>query len=229
MPSAHVLIIEDDITLNSQMASLLQAQGFSTEQSHNGLEGLSVAINKKFDLILLDVLLPGIDGFEVLNRLRKKQYTPVVMMTACGAEEERIEGYRNGADDYIPKPFNFTEVLLRINALLKRCAMSNKTLQIKHELTLDGISLNSGSLLVSYSNNCIELTTIEFRLLWTLIENKQKVLDKPFLYQAVLEQAFSRYDRTLDMHLSRVRRKLNKLGIPSQRLSTIYGKGYMFT
>ena len=228
MQSAHVLIIEDDSTLNSQMANLLQAQGFCTEQCHDGLQGLSTAINKSFDLILLDVLLPGINGFEVLNQLRKTKRTPVVMMTACGAEAERIEGYRKGADDYIPKPFNFTEVLLRINALLRRTGLSEKPSHLSPFLSVDEISLQRENLQVSYAENSVEFTAIEFRLLWTLVENKSQVLNKPFLYQAVLEQVFSRYDRSLDMHLSRVRRKMMALGMPAQRLATVYGKGYVF-
>jgi len=229
MQSAHVLIIEDDSTLNSQMASLLQAQGFCTEQCHDGLQGLTAATSKNFDLILLDVLLPSINGFEVLNRLRKTRRTPVVMMTACGAEEERIEGYRKGADDYIPKPFSFTEVLLRINALLRRTGLSDKSSQISTLLSVDDLTLERQDLKVTYREHSTQLTAIEFRLLWTLVDNKTQILNKPFLYQEVLEQVFSRYDRSLDMHLSRVRRKMIALGMPAQRLSTVYGKGYVFT
>ena len=228
MQNARVLIIEDDPTLNTQVASLLQGQGFSTEQYYDGLKGLSAAVNDDFDLILLDVLLPGIDGFEVLNQLRKSQCTPVVMMTACGAEKERIEGYTKGADDYIPKPFNFTEVLLRIDAILRRSGFKDRAPQLISQLAIDEISLKRETLRVFYADNSVELTAIEFRLLWTLIENRKKVLNKPFLYQAVLEQVFSRYDRTLDMHMCRVRRKMIALGMPSQRLSTVYGKGYVF-
>lgn len=151
------------------------------------------------------------------------------MMTACGAEEERIEGYRKGADDYIPKPFNFTEVLLRIEALLRRTGLSHKNAQTSDQLTVDDLLLERESLKVTYLDKSIELTTIEFRLLWTLVDNKTQVLNKPFLYQEVLEQIFSRYDRSLDMHLSRVRRKMVSLGMPAQRLSTVYGKGYVFS
>jgi two-component system response regulator PfeR len=228
MQSAHILIIEDDHTLNSQMADLLHANGYSTEQYHDGQQGLLAATHKCFDLILLDVLLPTINGFEFLDQLRKDNHTPVMMMTACGAEEDRITGFRKGADDYIPKPFNFTEVLLRIDALLRRTGLNEKTQPLAPVLSVDELKLTRDSLTVYYANNSAELTAIEFRLLWTLVDNRKQVLNKPFLYQAVLEQVFSRYDRTLDMHLSRVRRKLITLGMPAQRLSTVYGKGYVF-
>jgi len=228
MQSAHILIVEDDHTLNSQMADLLHANGYSTEQHHDGQQGLLAATHKCFDLILLDVLLPTMDGFEVLDRLRKDNHTPVVMMTACGAEQDRITGFRKGADDYIPKPFNFTEVLLRIDALLRRTGLNEKTQPLAPVLSVDELKLTRETLTVEYADNSTELTAIEFRLLWTLVDNRKQVLNKPFLYQAVLEQVFSRYDRTLDMHLSRVRRKLITLGMPAQRLSTVYGKGYVF-
>lgn len=229
MHNPQVLIIEDDDALNSQISDLLTANGYLTEQYKDGLEGLSAAMSKRFDLILLDVLLPGINGFAILNQLRKHQQTPVVMMTACGAEEERIEGFQKGADDYIPKPYNFTEVLLRIEALLRRTGFRDRAVSSEQSLSCDELYLNRNNSTVRYAGEQVILTTIEFRLLWTLVENSQQILNKPFLYQVVLEQVFSRYDRTLDMHISRVRRKMTGAGMPAQRLATVYGKGYLFT
>ena len=225
----RILIIEDDITLNDQLAGLLTDQGFTIEQCHDGHQGLMTALSEKFDLILLDVLLPTMNGFSVLNKLRKIRQTPVMMLTACGAEEERIEGYSKGADDYLPKPFNFTELLLRIDALLRRSLGLLNGRQQKQQLVVDNLVLSKVKQEVVYAGQLIAMTPIQFRLLWVLVEHQNEVLSKPYLYQLVLERAFSRYDRSLDMHLSRVRRKLIDVGMDADRFSTVHGKGYCFT
>ena len=224
--AGRVLIIEDDVTLSDQVAELLQGQGFCITQCHDGEQGLLTALREKFDLILLDVLLPSMGGFTVLNQLRQIQQTPVMMLTACGAEAERIKGYSQGADDYLPKPFNFTELQLRIQALLRRTRGAEQ-----HQLEVleaGGLRLNRRNQQVEYHGKAISLTPIPFRLLWLLVENRGETLTKPYLYQAVLERRFNRYDRSLDMHLSRVRRKLEEAGMRAESLSTVHGKGYRF-
>lgn len=227
----RILIIEDDKTLNDQLADLLIDQGFSIAQCHDGQQGLMAALSEKFDLILLDVLLPTMSGFSVLNKLRKTRQTPVMMLTACGAEEERIEGYSKGADDYLPKPFNFTELLLRIDALLRRSLglLNGRHKQQQKQLVVDDLVLSRAKQEVMYAGQNIAMTPIQFRLLWVLVEHQNEVMSKPYLYQLVLERAFSRYDRSLDMHLSRVRRKLIDVGMEAERFSTVHGKGYCFT
>lgn len=224
-----ILIIEDDRTLNNQLADLLQGRGFNTHQCHDGEQGLLSALSDKFDLILLDVLLPTMDGFSVLNKLRKSKHTPVMILTACGAEEERIQGYSSGADDYLPKPFNFTELVLRIDALLRRSLGLIKPQAQANCQTVDLLMLDRIRQGVTYDGESISLTPIQFKLLWILVENRHEVLSKPYLYQLVLEREFSRYDRSLDMHLSRIRRKLMDAGMPADRLTTVHGKGYSFT
>lgn len=224
--SPRIAIIEDDQSLNNQLCEILQGRGFSVEQCFDGETGLKQALNQKFELILLDVLLPKLDGFSLLKRLRNHRTTPVIMISACGAEEERIKGFNKGADDYLPKPFNIEELMLRIDALLRRTMNkqngTNKTAQLKVDL----FRLNRSTLNAHYDGQPITFTTIEFNLLWTLLENQGEVLTKPYLYQAVLEREFSRYDRSLDMHLSRVRRKLTDSGMFADRLKTVHGKGY---
>jgi len=225
----NILIIEDDITLNNQLAGLLKGKGFSIRQCHDGEQGLLSALTEKFDLILLDVLLPSMDGFSVLSKLRRAKQTPVMMLTACCAEEERIQGYSSGADDFLPKPFNFTELVLRIEALLRRSFGLFKAPTSASEQMIDQLKLDRTNQQVSYDQQPLSLTPIQFKLLWILVENQGEVLTKPYLYQTVLEREFSRYDRSLDMHLSRVRRKLVDAGMPADRLSTVHGKGYSFT
>ncbi|AXR06317.1 response regulator transcription factor [Salinimonas sediminis] len=228
MSFARILIIEDDITLSGQIARLLEQKGFSTTLCLDGQSGLLTALNERFDLILLDVLLPALNGLAVLNQLRKVKCTPVMMITACGAEQERIEGYRKGADDYLPKPFNFTEMMLRIEAILRRSQVGSLALLQSTQLDVHDLRLNRIQQTVFFANQAIELTPIQFKLLWILVENKHDIMTKAFLYHSVLDRSFSRYDRSLDMHVSRVRKKLVEAGMPPEWLSTLHGKGYRF-
>lgn len=227
--SARILIIEDDLTLSEQVAGLLRSKGFIVDQCTDGQQGLLTALREKFDLILLDVLLPTTNGFSVLHRLREARQTPVMMLTACGAEQERIEGYSKGADDYLSKPFNFKEMLLRIEALLRRANWRSETTVQRHAIVIDELSLCRRNQKICFADQPIDVTPIQFRLLWVLTEKQGQVLSKAYLYQVVLERAFSRYDRSLDMHLSRVRRKLVEAGMSSERLVTVHGKGYLFS
>lgn len=198
MSAARILIIEDDITLSDQIAHLLEESGFSTSQCQDGQKGLFAALQQSFDLILLDILIPSLDGLSVLNQLRKKKQTPVMMITASGAEQERIEGYRTGADDYLPKPFNFTEMLLRIEALLRRSSRDVVAHIQPSKLEIGNLQLNRVNQGVNIGQLTLELTPIQFKLLWTLAENQGEILSKAFLYQCVLDRPFSRYDRSLD-------------------------------
>lgn len=224
----RILVIEDDRTLNGQITGLLEAQGYQTFPCFEGEGGLMSALGQRFDLILLDVLLPRLNGFELLSRLRKTHQTPVMMLTACGAEEERIRGYRGGADDYLPKPFNFTELVLRIEALLRRTRGANDQRVDPDRLQVGELAMERPGVTVSFAGTPVTLTQIQFRLLWILARQQGEVLSKPYLYQVVLEREFSRYDRSLDMHLSRVRRKLVEAGMAPDRLQTVHGKGYCF-
>lgn len=226
--SPKILIVEDDRTLSDQLAGLLSSKGYQVTQCFDGDNGLVSAVSQKLDLILLDALLPVMSGFEVLDRLRKTRQTPVMMLTACGAEEERILGYQQGADDYVPKPFSFTELLLRIEALLRRTLFAADQRADPTELRVSELSLDRVQSSVYFQNKSITLTPVQFRLLWFLLLHQNETLSKPYLYQVVLEKEFSRYDRSLDMHLSRVRRKLVAAGMAADRLQTVHGKGYCF-
>ena len=229
MNAAHILIVEDDKVLNDQLAELLRNKGFVIDQCHDGQQGLLSALKNKFDLILLDVLLPSSNGFLVLKTLRKTCQTPVIMITACGAEQERIEGFTKGADDYLPKPFNLMELMLRIDVLLRRTYKLNAKSSQQRVLQLDRLSLDKFNQGIIYHEQPITLTPIQFRLLWCLAQSQYEVLSKAYLYQTVLDKSFSLYDRTLDMHISRVRKKLVEAGMPTERLVTVHGKGYCFS
>ncbi|MDU0353917.1 response regulator transcription factor [Paraglaciecola aquimarina] len=229
MSRPRILIIEDDLTLSDQVARLLEEKGFNTKQCLDGQKGLLTALQESFDLILLDLLLPSLNGFSILNQLRQVKNTPVMMITASGAEQERIEGYRKGADDYLPKPFNFTEMMLRIEALLRRSRIQTERTQQSSQLIVDPLTLNRRTQQVLFDDKELEFTPLQFKLLWVMLENRHEIMSKAFLYQTVLVRPFSLYDRSLDMHLSRVRKKLVAAGMSPERLVTLHGKGYRFT
>jgi two-component system response regulator PfeR len=224
---ARILIVEDDETLSNQLRQLLDGAGYEIQQSFDGEQALLKAMGEPFDLILLDVDLPGRDGYSVLKSLRQGRNTPVMMLTAYGAEEERITGFRNGADDYLSKPFNLTELLLRIEAILRRSLTQTRPEAIMNRLSRAGIEIDKDKRKVAFEGKTLMFTPIQFKLLWTLMQHPSETLSKPSLYRLVLEREFSRYDRSLDMHMSRVRRKLVAAGMPSDRLQTVHGTGYM--
>lgn len=227
MLSSKILIIEDDVFLGQKMSQLLESKGFRTEVCHDGEQGLLAALKSSFDLILLDIMLPSMNGLNVLNLLRRERQTPVMMITALGAEEDRIKGLSIGADDYLPKPFNFTEMVLRVDALLRR-SLQNKEPTNTLDLKDDHLLLSRLEQSITYNQQSIELSPIQFRLLWLLVENQGDTLTKAFLSQMALGKAYNQYDRSLDMHMSRIRKKLVTASMPSEYLTTVHGKGYCY-
>lgn len=219
-----ILIIEDDRELNQQLSELLGSKGYCVEPCFDGEDGLIQAASTHYDLIVLDVMLPKRDGISLLTMLRKTSQTPVIMVTAKGAEQERIIGFTQGADDYVSKPFNPTELILRIEALLRRSLPQH---EIKHsELNLDNLTLDYSKQVAQVDGSSIDFTPIQFKLLWELLLHKGETLSKAYLYQQVLNRNIGAYDRSLDMHLSRLRKKLNEANGPGERLQTSHGKGY---
>ena len=222
-----ILLVEDDRELSQQLTELLQNKGYEVEPCFDGENGFIRASSNQHQLILLDVMLPVRDGFSLLKMLRKSHQTPVIMVTAKGAEQEKIEGFSQGADDYVAKPFNTAELLLRIEALLRRSSANICTDNLK-ELSIDNVKLDARSHSVIVLEHAVDFTPIEFELLWQLFLHKGEVLSKAYLYQKVLNRSIGAYDRSLDMHLSRVRKKLNAVSGPGERLKTSHGKGYCF-
>ncbi len=227
MLNSKILIIEDDVFLGQKMSQLLESKGFNTEVCHDGEQGLLAALKSSFDLILLDIMLPSIGGLKILNRLRKERQTPVMMISALGAEEDRIKGLSIGADDYLPKPFNFTEMALRVDALLRRSSQ-NKEPKSTLNLEDDLLVLSRLEQEVHYNHQAIHFSSIQFRILWLLLENQGNTLSKAFLSQMALGKPFNQYDRSLDMHVSRIRKSLVSAGMPSEYLITVHGKGYCY-
>lgn len=224
----NLLVIEDDPVLNDHLTNLLISKSHTVDSYFEGESGLSAALSGKYDLIILDVMMPNRDGFSLLNILRKTDSTPVIMLTAKGAEEERIQGFSRGADDYLTKPFNSVELLLRIEALLRRVKGDDHVVGVTN-LTEGELNLDKVSSSAYVNENKVELTPTQFRLLWTLVLHKDEVLSKPFLYQMVLRRNHGAFDRSLDMHLSRIRRKVIAAGGEGERIQTVHGQGYCFS
>lgn len=220
----RVLIVEDDLDLNQQVNELLSSAGYMVESVFDGDQALFAIAKADFQLVLLDVLMPVRDGFSVLRALRKTSQVPVIMVTAKNAEEERITGLRKGADDYITKPFNPTELLLRIEALLRRSYQSVQN--HAHEIKIDTLRLDDQMQRAMIGEIAIDLTITQFKILWQLALHRGEVLSKAFLSQQVLNRTLGVYDRGLDMHLVRMRRKLSQMGWQGERLETVHGKGY---
>jgi len=227
MSKIKILLIEDDSTLNNYLADLLVKSGYSVEQCFDGITGLKLAQSQQFHLILLDKMLPKLDGVSLLKTLRETSQEPVIMISAKGAEEERILGLQHGADDYIAKPFNTQELLLRIESILRRSLLSLTPNNVA-EINIDGLMLNAAKQVIYVNDQKLECTTIQFKLLWELVSQQHKIVSKADLYQTVLNKKLGAYDRSLDMHLSRVRRKLNEANWLGERLQTVHGKGYCF-
>lgn len=226
-PSARILAIEDDPVLASHLCDHLGRRGFDVTLRRDGDEALGLACAEDFDLILMDILLPGRSGLEVLAELRRRRRVPVILMSALGAEQDRIAGFSQGADDYLPKPFSMAEMQVRVDAVLRRVAYERREPEPPSEAL--ELKFDEGRSDISYRGRWAELTPTEYRLLVTFSRHMEEAQSKAFLYQHVLHRAYSQHDRSLDMHVSHIRRKLARLGYAEWRLETVWGKGYVLT
>ncbi len=223
-----ILIIDDDEELCELVAEYLTVEGFETSAVHDGKSGLAKALEGEFDLAILDVMLPKMNGFDVLRKLREDSQIPVLMLTARGDDMERIVGLEIGADDYLPKPFNPRELVARLRAILRRVnpeteSGSNET------ITVEDVSLSMTLRSVEVAGVPISVTSIEFALLAELMRNAGKVSKKEDLSESVLERSLSPYDRSLDMHISNLRKKLGPREDGTDRIKTIRSVGYIYT
>lgn len=227
-PHKHkILVIEDDHTMSELVCHHLHSQGYYTRQCYDGASGLKYALQESFSLILLDVMLPKLDGLEVLKRVRLITNTPILMLTAKGAEQDRLLGFRTGADDYLPKPFNIEELSLRIEAILRRTTQtSSLTAHKETKIFFEDLTLDTENSTASFQDKPIPFTNTEFKLLAILLINRNKVLSKPYLYQEVMQRPYSREERSLDMHISKIRRKLASVNFNTYHLNTVHGQGY---
>ena len=225
----RILTIEDDLVLGAYVHEHLGRCGFQVTWCQNGREGLEMARAQAFDVVLMDILLPGMDGLNVLTQLRQSHSTPVLLMSALGAEADRISGFRLGADDYLPKPFSMAELHVRIEAILRRVALDRRPATLAAPAATGTLHFDEDQCDVFYREQAAGLTRSEYRLLETLNRNDEEVLSKAFLYQHVLQRGYAAHDRSLDMHISQIRRKLKTIGYSEREVRTVWGKGYVLS
>lgn len=221
----HILVVDDDAELCTLLGEFLRREGYTVDCDHEGNAGLTSALAGGFDLIVLDVMLPGLDGFEILRRLRQQSKVPVIMLTARGEDVDRIVGLELGADDYLPKPFNPRELAARIRAILRRYEQSQEQRAPSGRLEMNGIVIDPGTRQVFSSGKPVEVTTFEFDILEMLMHSAGRVLSRDTLMENFYNRKATPFDRSIDMHISHLRKKLEH---GTTLIKTIRGVGYQF-
>jgi two-component system response regulator CpxR len=227
MTTNPLLLVDDDRELSRMLAEYLAGEGFETAIAPDGLTALDRLKSSNFDLVILDVMMPGMGGFEVLRRLRQMPLqVPVIMLTARGEEVDRIVGLELGADDYLAKPFNPRELMARIRAVLRR-ANVRETGDPDTPLSLGSLRVDPNNFEVKVGTSPIRLTGVEFRLLHQLMQRAGVVQSRDSLSEQVLGRRLQAYDRSIDTHVSNIRRKLGcgQPGVPEIRSQR--GEGYV--
>ena len=219
-----LLLVDDDAELCGMMREFFAETGHSLETAYNGREGLASALRGAYDLVILDVMLPGIDGFAVLEQLRKKRDLPVIMLTARVQQQDRIHGLDAGADDYLPKPFDPDELLARIRAVLRRS--ENKGRSSDRVLEIGRVRLQVQTRDAWCEGSLVELTAMEFDLLALLMHSAGQVVSREEITEVLFGREATPYDRFLDVHISHLRKKLEG---GRTLIRTIRGVGYVFT
>jgi len=217
----RILVIDDDVELSALLKEFLQREGFQVDFAFDGKAGLDRALQGNVDLIVLDVMLPGMDGFEILRRIRQQGRVPVLMLTARGEDVDRIVGLELGADDYLAKPFNPRELVARIRAILRRLEPRPAGSRIE----INGVAIDPGSREVFCDGRRIEVTTIEFDILEQLMRAAGRVLSRDALMETLYSRKSTPFDRSMDMHISHLRKKLEK---DRPLIKTVRGVGYQF-
>lgn len=228
LQDTRILIIDDDPKLCRLIADYLQPLGYCVAAEHTGPTGLSRALAEPFDAILLDVMLPGISGLDVLRELRKMSPVPVLMLTALGEEADRIVGLELGADDYLPKTFSTRELLARLRAVLRRSILTARSMEPPQAapLVVGDLWIDTETHMVSLNDKPIMLTPVEYELLVALTRGAGRVRTREQLLLEVAEREFEVFDRAIDVHISSLRRKLGDDPKIPRFIETIRGSGY---
>lgn len=224
-----LLLIDDDKELTQLINEYLTAEGFDVDMVHDGQQALDIPDPEKYAAIVLDVMLPVKSGFEVLKQLRKKCQTPVLMLTARGDTIDRVIGLEIGADDYLPKPCDPRELVARIRAVLRRAVPATTAQPAVERLTTEKLSLHLGSRSVSWNEIDVPLTGTEFSVLELLVRSAGQVISKDDMTEQALNRKLTPYDRSIDVHVSNIRKKLTQAGASKDLIINVRGAGYMLT
>jgi two-component system, OmpR family, response regulator CpxR len=224
-----ILVVDDDVELCELLSEYLQPEGYQVESVHDGRQGLERCLSGKCALLILDVMLPGLKGFELLRRIRAQSGIPVIMLTAKGDDVDRILGLESGADDYVPKPFNPRELLARIQAVLRRYSAASEAFLPKHaRIVLGDVELDSGARSVRCRNRTIELTSMEFDLLALFLKAPGQVIAREEIVTKVLGHDLAPFERSIDVHVSNLRKKLGSTRDGTERIKAIRSVGYVY-
>lgn len=228
----QLLLIDDDRKLARLLTDFLDLQGFDTSVAYNGADGLQMAKAQSWDLIILDVMLPGIDGHQVLSQLRRLSQVPVLMLTGRGAEDDLIAGLEGGADDYLSKTASSRELATRVRALLRRAAVTggneSRDAVPPSELRVGALLLQAANRSVVVDDRSIALTGVEFDLLALLVRHKGQVRTREQLLKELRNREFVLFDRAIDVHIASLRRKLGDDAREARFIRTVRAMGYMF-
>ena len=224
--NTSVLIIDDDTELCALLSDFLQLEGFQPAAIHNGAEAVELCRAQNFDAIVLDIMLPGMQGLDVLRSLRQFSATPIVMLTARGEDTDRIVGLELGADDYLPKPCNPRELAARLRAVLRRGPPARPQ-TAPADITIGDTRLNPADRSATHKSKNLGLTSAEFNVLRILLGDAGNVVDKETLCQQALGRPMTAYDRSIDVHVSKIRKKLSTLG-GEDLIVNVRGIGYQF-
>jgi two-component system, OmpR family, response regulator CpxR len=222
---AQLLLVDDDVALGELVSEYAAYEGYTITTANTGELGLRIMGRKAFALVILDVMLPGIDGFEVLERLRRFSEVPVLMLTTRGAASDRIRGLKSGADDYLPKPFEPDELFARVKSILRRIRPSLKGLSF---VSIGDIELDEPFRRVTRGGEAVELTGAEFSLLQLLVSRPGTTLSRQELIPRVLSRQESGIDRSIDSLVSNLRRKLGPFPDGRERIRSVRGVGYVY-
>jgi two-component system, OmpR family, alkaline phosphatase synthesis response regulator PhoP len=223
-----VLVVDDDFKIVELVKLYLIREGYTVLSAYNGIEALKIARETHPDLIVLDIMLPGMDGLEVCKTLRAESSVPIILLTAKTTEQDRIIGLDLGADDYVSKPFSPKELAARVRAVFRRTP-DEALMMGPQELTIGNLSVNFPKHEAYLGGKALNLTPVEFKLLGVLIREPERVFSRAQLVEKVLGYDFEGYDRTIDVHILNLRRKLELDNSQSKYIKTVYGAGYKFT
>lgn len=223
-----ILIIDDDTGLCELLASYLSSEGFEVEAAHDGAEGAGRALGGEYSLIVLDVMLPSLSGYEVLRRIRQASQVPVLMLTARGDEIDRIVGLEMGADDYLPKPFNPRELVARLRAIQRRTLAAQTGEAKSDSLEVGDVTLDLGTRSVRCAGVPVELTSLEFSVCEVLLRLAGTVISREELTRQALGREFGSFDRSIDVHVSSLRKKLGPGAGGQDRIKSVRGVGYLY-
>lgn len=222
----RLLIIDDDRDLTGMLVEYLEPEGFLVEVAHNGEDGLRQALAIDYALVILDVMLPQVSGFDVLRRIRTRSQCPVIMLTARGQEIDRIVGLEIGADDYLAKPFNARELLARMHAVLRRSRPS--TLPPDDVVSVGDLVMDIRARTVRRGRQLVELTSLEFDVLRTLLAAAGQVVSRQDLFAKALQREYSPFDRSIDNHVSSLRKKLGSHVGDTERIRSVRNAGHLY-